>query len=51
MVAYFDEKGGESKSCIKKKVVVEKECIREDEGVKTKFKVRVVEEKVRPISL
>jgi hypothetical protein len=51
MANYFDEEGGDGKSCIEKEAVDEKkQGIIEDEGVKTKFRVRVVEEKVRPMT-
>jgi len=51
MVDYFDEKGGDGKSCIEEKEVDEKEQgIIEDGGVKTKFGVIVIEEEVRPMT-
>ncbi len=46
MANYFDEEGGDSKSCTKKKVDVEKEqIIIKDGRVKTKFRVKVVEKR------
>jgi hypothetical protein len=51
MANYFDEEGVDGKSYTEEKAVDEKEQdIIEDGGIKTKFKIRVVEEEVKPMT-
>jgi hypothetical protein len=51
MAHYFDEEGGDGKSCTEEEAIDEKEQgITEDGGVQTKFRIRIVEEEVRPMT-
>ncbi len=50
MAHYFDEEGGDGKSCNEEEAVDEKEQSIIEDGVKTKFKIKVVKKEVRPMT-